>query len=214
MPVTTAQRYVHPLQQWMDSLGRPLNGGLLYFYQTGTDTPLATYSDAERTVPNDNPVEADEGGVWPDIFLADQLYKVILKNSDGVEVWTADPVSPFIDDDDVVTSYYDFPVFIQGLPEDGELYPIFNAVRDVTLPAGLTGSIFTCDLTPTSTAVFTLYKNAGSIGTISFATNGTPTVTFPSNTAFAAGDQFLMTAPTPQDSTLAHVAFTFVFTIG
>ena len=32
--------------------GLPLNGGLLYTYQAGSSTPLATYSDNLGTIPN------------------------------------------------------------------------------------------------------------------------------------------------------------------
>ena len=34
-------------QQFLDSDGHPLAGGLIYTYATGTSTPLATYSAAD-----------------------------------------------------------------------------------------------------------------------------------------------------------------------
>jgi hypothetical protein len=207
-------RFVFPYQTAIDDVGVPLPGALLYFYASGTSTPLDTYNNGNLTPPaNTNPVEADASGTFGNIFLQNLEYKVVLKTSAGDEVWTADPVSPFVDDDPTVTSYYDLPVFISGKPTDAEVYPIFNCVRDLTLPASLTGSIFTVATLPTATTTFTLYKNGVSIGTIAFSTAGAATVTFSSNVSFSAGDQFSLTNQNVADTTAADIAFTFVFTV-
>ena len=39
---------------------------------------------------------ADDAGVFPDIFLQSLQYKVRLTDANDDEVWTADPVSPYI----------------------------------------------------------------------------------------------------------------------
>lgn len=76
---------------YLDNNGRPLAGGKLYFYETGTSTAKATYSDAAETIPNTNPVELDAAGRQPDIFFSG-LAKVVITDSDGVQIDVADPV--------------------------------------------------------------------------------------------------------------------------
>ena len=73
----------------------PSSGALLYFYETGTTTPKDTYSDSAGTTPNANPVVANSLGQFPDIFI-NGTYKVVLKNSAGVQSWSADPVSEYL----------------------------------------------------------------------------------------------------------------------
>lgn len=91
----TAQRFVLPYQTVIDDTGVPIPGAFLYFYVSGTSTPLNTYSDAALTVPNTNPVQANDAGVFPSIFLQPVNYKVVLTDSLGAEIWTADPVGGF-----------------------------------------------------------------------------------------------------------------------
>ena len=88
-----------PKFQFENSAGLPYAGGSLTFYLTGTSTPQDTYptpADATAaTNANSNPVTLNSAG-WPavDIYLSPSVkYKVVLKGSDGVEIWTVDPVS-------------------------------------------------------------------------------------------------------------------------
>lgn len=85
-------RYTAPYFEWIDGDGVPAAGWKLYFYASGTDTPLATYSNVDLTVANTNPVIANADGYWGAIFLQPALYKAVLKTADDVQVWTADPV--------------------------------------------------------------------------------------------------------------------------
>jgi len=87
-----AGRYFTPRSTALDASGDPEAGAKLYFYETGTSTPLDTYSDDGLTSANANPVVADSAGRFGEIFLKDQDYKVVLKTSADVTVWTADPV--------------------------------------------------------------------------------------------------------------------------
>jgi Pectate lyase superfamily protein len=73
-----------------DASGNPLSGGKLETYAAGTSTPKATYSDAAGTVPNANPVIMDARGEA--LIYWDGNYKVILKDSAGVTIWTVDNV--------------------------------------------------------------------------------------------------------------------------
>jgi hypothetical protein len=86
-------RFVLPLAQVLTSTGRLGAGFKLYFYTTGTSTPLDTYSDSGLSVANSNPVIADANGLFDDIHLGNSPYKVLLRDADGVEQWSADPVS-------------------------------------------------------------------------------------------------------------------------
>ena len=85
-------RYIQPTVQEFDSNGDPLSGGKLYFYTTGTLTAKDTYSDLDLTTANTNPVVADAGGRFGDIFLEAGTYRVILKDSDDVTIYDRDPV--------------------------------------------------------------------------------------------------------------------------
>lgn len=77
----------------VDGSGNPYALAKLYFYTTGTDTPLDTYSSSALTSANTNPVVADANGNFGNIYLlANTSYKVVLKTSADATVWTRDPV--------------------------------------------------------------------------------------------------------------------------
>lgn len=78
----------------VDSGGTPLPGALLYFFQTGTSTPQATYQDVDLTTPHANPVEADAAGVFPAIYLDPGLpdYRVRLSTAADVQIWQLDDI--------------------------------------------------------------------------------------------------------------------------
>ncbi len=89
----TAPRFSLPYAQPVNANGVPFWGAKLYFYASGTSTPLATYADPARATPNANPVVADAAGRFPSIFLGDAAYKVVLKTIAGVTIYSADPIS-------------------------------------------------------------------------------------------------------------------------
>ena len=77
-----------------DSNGRPIAGGLAYFYVTGTTTLQTVYEDNSLLTPHTNPVVADGSGLLPPIYLDDaKTYKVVFKSAAGVTLSTADPVN-------------------------------------------------------------------------------------------------------------------------
>ena len=84
-------RYSNPVSQYLDGNGDPLPGNKLSFFETGTTTPKDTFSDSGLATANTNPVVADANGRIPDIFL-DGTYKVVLKDTDDVTIWTRDPL--------------------------------------------------------------------------------------------------------------------------
>ena len=75
--------------------GLPLNAGLLYTYQAGSSTPLATYSDSAGTIANTNPITLGTDGrppseIW---LLSTYNYKFVLTDSLGSVIGTYDNVS-------------------------------------------------------------------------------------------------------------------------
>lgn len=92
----------------IDSSGTPYPSAKLAFFLTGTDTPADVYTDADRLVPHDVPVQADAAGVFPTIYLdPDQELKVTLSQSDDTLIYTVDPVAqplPLLDQKNVFTA--------------------------------------------------------------------------------------------------------------
>lgn len=81
------------LSQQFDSLGKPLSGGRLFFYQAGTvATPQNAFQDATLTIPYPNPIELDSAGRVPQFYLADGQIKIRLTNMDGVDQVVADNI--------------------------------------------------------------------------------------------------------------------------
>lgn len=62
----------------------PLAGGLLYFYQAGTTTLQAAYSDPTGATPLSNPLVLDSNGVASFCLLSGLKYKITLTDSLGV----------------------------------------------------------------------------------------------------------------------------------
>ncbi len=74
-----------------DRNGKPLAFGKLYTYQARTNAPKATYQSEDQIVENSNPVILNGEG-YANIYL-NGSYKMVLKDKDENEIWSADPVS-------------------------------------------------------------------------------------------------------------------------
>jgi len=78
--------------QFFDSAGKPVAYGRLYTYEAGTSMPQPTHTDSTRTTPNANPVILDSAG-QADVWLSlTSPYRLVLKTSEEVTVWTIDSV--------------------------------------------------------------------------------------------------------------------------
>ncbi len=77
-----------PFHVFMDNNGSVLNGGKLHFYEGGTSTEKTTWADSAMKAANANPVTLDSSG-RATIFVRG-LYKVVLKDSNGVVIDTWD----------------------------------------------------------------------------------------------------------------------------
>jgi microcystin-dependent protein len=81
-------------EQFFDNNGIPLNGGLIYTYQAGSSTPLATYTDINGTVANTNPIVLNTAGrLANEVWLTYGFnYKFVLKDSTGQTIGTYDNI--------------------------------------------------------------------------------------------------------------------------
>ncbi|HYC00454.1 MAG TPA: hypothetical protein VEC57_15055 [Candidatus Limnocylindrales bacterium] len=92
--IAAAQGTMAPVgrQQFHDANGNPLNGGKLYTYLAGTNTPEPVYQNVTLTTPHANPAVTDASG-WLTFYLAPgKSYKFVLKTSADVTIWTQDNI--------------------------------------------------------------------------------------------------------------------------
>lgn len=88
------------IPSFSDGNGDPLSGGVLYAYLAGTSTATNLYSDNAGTVLGTSVTlnsagRPSSGGATTQIWLDDAVsYKFVLKDSEGVTLWTLDNVSP------------------------------------------------------------------------------------------------------------------------
>jgi len=114
-------------QQLSDGNGAPHIAAKAWFYETGTTTPKATYSNVGLTSVNANPVVADANGRFGDIYLVAGRYKVVLTTSADVAIDTLDPVD--------ATQQLFTRTALQGLPGAGDSYPFMRVVVEDAVPA-------------------------------------------------------------------------------
>lgn len=78
--------------QFLTNAGTPLSGGLIYTYQAGSSTPLATYTDNSGNVANANPIVlGSDGRPATEIWMTyGYNYKFVLKDSTGALIQTYD----------------------------------------------------------------------------------------------------------------------------
>jgi hypothetical protein len=79
------------LSQQFDMDGKPLSGGLLYFYQAATSaTPQDAFQDTALTIKHPNPLALDASGRIPMFYLADGSIKIRLTDKNGLTIIAAD----------------------------------------------------------------------------------------------------------------------------
>ena len=81
-----------PKLQFFDLNGAPLAGGLLYTYEAGSTTPLATYTDSTGVSANTNPIVLDSRGE-ANVWLSETFYKFALYTAANVLIWTVDNIN-------------------------------------------------------------------------------------------------------------------------
>ena len=85
-------------QQYFDNNGVPLAGGLIYTYQAGTSTPLATYTDNNGITANANPIVLDSAGRVPyEIWMfTGYSYKFVIQSATATSIQTLDNLYPIL----------------------------------------------------------------------------------------------------------------------
>lgn len=106
--------------------------------------------------------------------------------------------------------------FVPGQPAAGQEVMAYTVETSETFPANFASpkSYGTCKINPTSTAVYTVFKNASNVGTISISTGGifTFATTAGAQITLNSGDRFSVVAPGSVDATLSGVSITLVGT--
>jgi hypothetical protein len=88
-------------RQFLDGSGKPLAGGFLYSYASGTNTRLDTFTDSTGTIANSWPIPLDStgapsnGSTQTGIFLSNNTYKFCALNSAMVQQWCIDGISAY-----------------------------------------------------------------------------------------------------------------------
>lgn len=107
---------------------------------------------------------------------------------------------------------------VVGKPGAGQLVLIYTVEATETFPANFTGpqSYGSAGVNPTATAIYSIFKNASNVGTVSISTSGVFTFATTGGIGFSlnAGDRLTMVAPGSQDATLSDVGITLVGTRG
>jgi hypothetical protein len=104
-------------------------------------------------------------------------------------------------------------LFIGGLPSPGELVLQYCVADDMTLPTGLPASVIFSRVPASAPAVFQINNNGTPIGTITFAVSPHVAVAFSSDIHLVPGDILTITAPSPQDLSLADISITLLATL-
>lgn len=104
-----------------------------------------------------------------------------------------------------VSPYSTLGGWFPGTFTNSEKVLSFEAAQAFRLPASGTGSEASSDVASTGSVDFTILKNGGSVGTITFAADDVGTFTVASAVDFAAGDVLDLIAPASADATLAYV---------
>lgn len=159
--------------QFFNDDGTPCVSGTLDSYIAGTTTRLDTYSDASLETENTNPVELDSEG-RATIFLGPYTYKFVLKDANGVTIWTRDNIAAIAP----WTTSADAVEIQTGTTGASETIDFQESARTVVLTLGAS-TAFTLD-GMTSGGVYTIVFQTGAG---SFAPTFTNTLLWENQTA-------------------------------
>jgi hypothetical protein len=102
-------------------------------------------------------------------------------------------------------------LFIGGQPDPAELVLQYAVTDHMVFVTGLVGTVAFAQIPSSAPAVFQLNKNGAAIGTITFESSPPDaSVAFSGTVACVPGDIISITAPSPQDASLADISLTIV----
>ena len=78
--------------QQCDASGDPMSGAKIYVYDVGTTTPKTLYPNSDLTGTADNPIVCDSAGRHDMRYVATGSYKIVVKTSADVTVFTRDNI--------------------------------------------------------------------------------------------------------------------------
>jgi hypothetical protein len=141
-----------PIQKFFGNNGRPLAGGLLFTYVAGTNTKVATYTDASGLSQNTNPIVLDFRGecrLWIDPQLT---YKFILSPPGD----TDPPTRPIWSVDNITAAPQ---AFDNAAVDTGSVNNISLNIPQISSPVAFTRVVFKA--ANTNTGDVTLQINGG-----------------------------------------------------
>lgn len=154
-----------PHMQFLSTTGSPLANGIVFTYAAGTTTLSNTYIDSTGTSQNTDPIILDSGG-FADIWLANQSYKFVVQDQNGVQQWTVDNVSGYLGLLNLANTWTFSQIFTQ---------PITITPSDNQIILGAPGSQATIDAPPASGGGVTLHNQTSQSDTYIYR-NSTDTV--------------------------------------
>lgn len=101
-------------------------------------------------------------------------------------------------------------LFIGGQPDDGELVLQYPITDNMTIPAGFAGSVAYAAVDSSAPAVFQVNIDGAAIGTITFHGSPHATAQLSADVHCVPGNVLTITAPSPQDATLANISLNLV----
>lgn len=129
--------------QFVDDNGKPLTGGQVWTYESGTTTPKATYVDPDGGAKNTNPIILDEAG-RANIYLDDGAYRVRVLSADGVLIADTNKLSRYV----TSTELDEFIQQVQdGLDELNQVKESLNTIVEQGIEAqkGVAGGLAPLD---------------------------------------------------------------------
>ena len=143
--MATGPLFVPPLFQPQNDEGLSIPGGLLSFFLGDSSTPSPVYSNQALTIALTQPVEADDTGTFPKIFIDPTVtYKVVLTGPDDGIVAPTEYFSVYpykLAWPETQTTYFDLPFsWPNAAPEASEILAIYTAVRPQRFPSNFDGT--------------------------------------------------------------------------
>lgn len=141
-----------PIQKFFNNNGRPLEGGKLFTYVSGTTTKIATYTDSSGGALNTNPVILDFRGecrLWIDPTKA---YTFVLAPSTD----TDPPTNPFWTVNDITAAPF---AFDNAAVDTGSVNNIALSIPQISSPVAFTRIVFKA--ANTNTSAVTISINGG-----------------------------------------------------
>jgi hypothetical protein len=145
---------VLPRQLVVDSSGDPRSGAKMYIFDAGTTTPRETYTTSALTTEHAHPVVSAATGLFPAVFIHPDGgdYKVVLKDSADVTLYTEDNISA------LTNPYGPGDVRLAGIVADDATAATANTVALKALldaaEAGISGTVIFPNATGTSVYYF------------------------------------------------------------